>query len=95
VPLTWVCNSCGGKYSDTRPGGYTYGHSCPSEIRNDAGELVPTPNPRNENVAVNRQGLEVGIVAEGEGTRCLTDSTLKEPKWISETKSRIAKREGD
>jgi hypothetical protein len=91
--MTWVCRSCGGTYTDTTPAGGVYAHACPAEIRDKAGNFVPTPNPRNENLAVNRHRIETGIKAEGEGTRCTTDPTLTEPMWITSFKASIAKRE--
>jgi len=57
------CNSCGGKYPDTRDGKtVTYFHVCPDEVIethavcDEKGNVItpatfkPTPNPRNENL---------------------------------------------
>jgi hypothetical protein len=61
---------------------------------NSDGEMVPRPYPRNEHVLVSRQRIEIGITAEGKGTTCMNDPAFKEPRWISELKTRTAKREG-
>lgn len=57
---TYRCRSCGGIYVSPQPPGLTVYHACPDQIRNAAGVLIPTPDPRNENVE------EVLTVVEGE-----------------------------
>jgi hypothetical protein len=93
VSLTWRCISCGGTYNDTLPDGLIYMHVCPPQIRDDSGRLISNRSPRNENVASNRPNFVTGIVSEGEGTKCTTDTILKEPAWITALRSRIPKRE--
>ncbi len=46
---TFRCESCKGIYLDPQQG-MRYFHTCPTEIRNAVGDLVPTPNPRDENI---------------------------------------------
>jgi hypothetical protein len=93
MSLIWQCVSCGGSYADLTPDGCVYAHACPPEIRSSSGDLVVNPNPRNENLALDKRGMETGIRTEGAGTRCLSNSTLLEPGWITNMKSRVAKRE--
>jgi hypothetical protein len=93
MPLSWCCISCGGSYSDTMPYGVINRHSCPPQIRGADGKFIDTPNPRDENPVVTRLGIVTGIQAEGRGVKCLSDSPLTEPRWITEMKERVAKRE--
>ena len=48
------CNSCQGEYDDPTPDGYRYFHMCPQFRVNPAGQRVPIPNRRDENIVEER-----------------------------------------
>lgn len=51
---TYRCLSCGGIYVDPQPPGIRFFHTCTPLVRNPAGELAPTPQPRDENPVVDQ-----------------------------------------
>lgn len=87
------CVSCGGTYFEMGPGGPMYQHICPPKVRDRGGRLIDTPNPRDENVKVDRETGEWSITSEGEGVKCLTDKQLQEPRWITKMAKRTKPKE--
>jgi len=73
------CNSCGAVYDPIDSAGYRNYHVCPAERivtpakSNTDGSVKtpattePWPNPRNENVILNRETHESTIISEGLG----------------------------
>ncbi len=74
---TYRCKSCGGIYVDPQASGVLYYHTCPPRIRDAQGTLIPTPNPRDENVRVDgfmNHTTEAGLSDQPPQPRVLTHS---------------------
>lgn len=77
LPERFVCDSCGGEYSDLQKDGSEYYHACPPDGPvNLLGQASPIANPRNENVkklglivipGTNREITQVDLKSAGQG----------------------------
>lgn len=83
------CNQCHGVYQDVQADGAIYFHACPEPRLDKKGRPVPRVGGRDENIATNHAGSVTGIRLEGAGVTCLSDKKLKEPKWITDLKSKL------
>lgn len=59
---TYRCRSCGGLYVDPQPDGTRHFHACTAKVRDQLGNLVDTPSPRDENIV---QETVVGKLPDG------------------------------
>jgi hypothetical protein len=87
------CLSCDGVYFDTCPDGAVYFHACGTRPNGKKHVLSEVPDPRDENLAATKPGRPLTIKAEGRGVKCLSDTRLTEPAWITKLKERAAQSE--
>lgn len=89
---TFQCLSCGGVYVEGSTDGISYAHACGPLPATKKEPTRERPDKRDENQAVERGGRVTGIRSEGKGVKCLSNSKLKEPQWITKLKREIDKR---
>ena len=89
----FLCNCCGGTYTDVMPDGMIYNHVCGPIEDKKTRQFIPRPDFRDENIDTNRRGDVLGIVSEGLGVKCVTSDLLQEPPWITRLKSNIDEQE--
>lgn len=87
------CNSCQGVYSDVQADGSIYFHACPPLPPDKKGNVPDRADWRDENLARPRHIRVPWIKSEGHGVKCLTDSRLSEPAWITAMKRSAAEEE--
>jgi hypothetical protein len=72
----YACLSCGGRYWPVQADGSLYFHVCPPLSINVAGDAIPRPDWRNENLASTAADSAGEIKAEGRGRRLVPPEEL-------------------
>lgn len=90
---TFRCESCRGVYITPQADGSTYHHVCPDLPGNRRNPPRRRPDGRDENVPAAHRPVGT-IIAEGKGTKCLSNAKLAEPVWITDRK-KLLKPEGE
>lgn len=87
------CLACNGVYSSVQADGMIYFHTCPQLPPDRRGNAPDRADARDENLARPRHIRVPWIKSEGRGVKCLTDSRLSEPAWITAMKRSAAEEE--
>lgn len=87
------CQACGGVYQCPDARGMIYFHVCPPVWSKSTGDQHRDGH-RDENLTV-LEGPGAPIRAEGKGVKCLSNTKLREPVWMTVHKLKLAKEKAE